>query len=170
MNTFVIKHPTWNKWKNIMKKLIVAIILSLGAGFGFSYISFDNFLHIGWYQFFLVMSLFLAGCTLEYFHAKNKKEEDPEAIFAFLVLACVVYAVVGGVTCLNDQENWQDEHYEIAIQCIVCENYTVLYQEKGKFWGELDSESCDNCGLRLDVMKHPEYLEKLEAFESLQKK
>ena len=43
MSKFFIKHPTWNKWKNIMKKLIIAAVISFGVGFGVNKVNWTNF-------------------------------------------------------------------------------------------------------------------------------
>ncbi len=155
-----------------MKQFIAVIPLSLGTGFVFSHIPFDNFLHIGWYQFGLVMFLTLIGSMLRYCYVKSNKGEDPKAFFAVSVIVSVIvfviYTVVSGVVSVNDSINLANEHYQINIECTMCNYHTTVDQEKGKFWGEIENENCDNCGLRLDVTKHPKYQENLEAFKSLQ--
>ena len=58
MNKFFIKHPTWNKWKNIMKKLIIAAVISFGLGFGVSKVDWMSVqdalcesMGVGYYQY-----------------------------------------------------------------------------------------------------------------------
>ena len=150
-----------------MKQFIAIIILSLGIGLGLGYIPLDNFLHIGWYQFGLIMLLSLVGCIFEYFRSKKKKEKEPEYVFALLILVGIIYASVFLVFSCTNHITWGNEHYRMTMECMVCGSNTVVYQEKGKFWGELDNEHCYNCGLQLDVTKHPDYQEKLDIFKSL---
>ncbi len=58
VDTFVIEHPTWHKWKNIMKKLIAAVVLSFGVGVGVNNVDWTNFqdsasrvMGIGFYKY-----------------------------------------------------------------------------------------------------------------------